>query len=109
MAHLDYVPLTWYASLGLAGFRLLTQFIIKMIAILAPDRASKRALEVLRISWLEHVVSIVQGRADVRSPVNEAAASQGPTKIEPGAGHDHDQIAQAGNREHADQQVHTRE
>ena len=54
--HLDYIELAWYIGVSLGGFRLLSQFVIKMIAIFAEDKHSARAFEVLRISWAERAL-----------------------------------------------------
>jgi hypothetical protein len=64
--HLDYMQLTWYVSLGLGTFRILSQFAIKMIAIFGSDKFSARAFGVLRISWVEQAVSTFRSRADNR-------------------------------------------
>lgn len=69
--HLDYIELAWYASVGLGVFRLLSQFIIKMIAIFASDRFSARAFKVLRISWAEHAISIFRDEKN-RAPTMQA-------------------------------------
>jgi hypothetical protein len=61
--HLDYFELIGYVSLGLGAFRVLSQFVIKMIAIFAREEFSKRAFEVLRISPMERAASILRGRA----------------------------------------------
>lgn len=56
--HLGYFELTWYVSLGLGAFRVLSQFAIKIIAIFAADKFSARAFEVLRTSWPERAARI---------------------------------------------------
>jgi hypothetical protein len=58
--HMDYIELAWYVGVVLGGFRLLSQFIIKMIAIFASDKISKRAFEVLRIRWAKHAPSVLR-------------------------------------------------
>ncbi len=60
--HLDYLQLTWYVSVGLGVFKLLSQFAIKLIAIFAREKFSERAFEVLRINWLEHAFGIFRSR-----------------------------------------------
>jgi hypothetical protein len=74
--YLGYVELTWYVSLGLYAFRLLSQFAIKMIAIFARDKFSDRAFRVLRISRLGQNMSIRRRRRGKRS-VSQARSMHG--------------------------------
>jgi hypothetical protein len=63
---MDYIELAWYIGVALGGFRLLSQFIIKMIAIFAGDKHSARAFEVLRITWAEHAMNRVRNQRERR-------------------------------------------
>lgn len=62
MTRLGYLELTSYVSLGLGAFRLISQFVIRMIAIFAREEFSSRAFKVLETSWLEHVATIFHGK-----------------------------------------------
>jgi hypothetical protein len=49
--------------LGIGAFKMLSQLLIKMIAIFASKETSERAFRVLKISWLEHVADIFRDRS----------------------------------------------
>jgi hypothetical protein len=67
--HLDYIQLTWYVSIGLGAFKMLSHFTIKMIAIFARDEFSARAFEVLKISSLGNAARILHERVNQKTSV----------------------------------------
>jgi hypothetical protein len=68
MHHLGYIELVGYASLGLGAFKLLSNFVIKMIAIFGREEFSNRAFRVLRMNLMEHRSSILRSRTAQKPP-----------------------------------------
>jgi hypothetical protein len=60
--HLEYIQLAWYIGMGLGAFRLISQFVIKMIAIFAREKFSDRAFEVLTIRRTAHTQKTLETR-----------------------------------------------